>query len=223
MIYRFTSSKVVYARVQRYVIGSAWLGTGMLWLGDGIQKLGYASKRKNLVESKALVIANHKVEIPCDVEFIEKVIHVESGCRLMINKDSSMLALSCDDYIFSKQNIGEWYDVNPPYIRTSFESGTIDLFYRSYEMDEEGFLLIPDVAEYREALVWNVLKNLILEGYKLKDPRIDFVFAEEMWEKYKHSAKGKVRRFSRDERERFARMWNSLNTSFIDHSLMDVQ
>jgi hypothetical protein len=218
MIYQFTSSKVVIARVGRFINGSSWISISAMYLGDGIQELGYASKRKNKVESKSLIVENHKAEIPCDLEILEYVYY--NGCRLPLNRDSRMLALTCDDYVWDNQG-ANWYDIEVPYIRTSFESGKIEITYRGFEYDIDGYIMIPDLVSYREALVWYMLKNLVLEGYALKDQRIDFNYCEQMFDKYKRKAKSQVKKFSRDQREQFARMWNSTNINFVESNLFN--
>lgn len=217
MIYRYISSKVVIGRVSRFVEDQNWISTSFLDLGDAIQEIGYASKKTATSECELLQVFNHKVELPCNLEFIEKIEY--KGDRLPITKDSSILGLSKDDYKWNRA--GDFYSVNYPFIHTSFAEGEIKLFYRQYEIDNEGFLVIPDIAEYRLALQWYILSSLLLQGYRLKDNSISHNYCMNMFMKYKTAAKSKVKRFSKDERLSFSRMWNSLNTEYIDSILID--
>lgn len=220
MVYNYTTSKVVFARVQRFIDTNDWVGSGMMYLGDCIQSLGYASRRKNATDTNQIVIANHKGELPCDLEFIEKVVYKE--CRLPINRDSGMLALVDKvNYTWEKDSVNQdWYDIDPPYIVTSFEEGELELFYRAYEMDEDGFLMIPDLPNYRNALVWYVLQQLLLEGFKLKNTTINHSYAVQMFDMYESKARSEVKRMSRDQRQAFSNMWNSLNLDNVKSTLM---
>lgn len=218
---RFTSSKSVIARVQRYINGNSWLAAAYMSLGDAIQEIGYATQADATKEDELVTISNHTGEIPCDAEFIRMIHH--EGCRLPVTKDVTIHALDCDDYTWGKNGTGDYYQIVYPYIKTSFESGTVKVFYDKFNTDEEGFVNIPDEAEYRRACMWYVLADLILEGYKLNDKSISHGYAMSQFDSYKNKARSKVNEFSYDEREAFSRMWNSLNTQNVEQLFTDIQ
>jgi hypothetical protein len=221
MIYRYISSKVVIGRVGRYFEDRNWISTSFLDLSDAIQEVGYSSQNTSTKETCLVKTINHRAELPCDLEFIIKVEYRDA--RLPISKDPTIIGLSEDDYVWGKSNLGDFYGVQPPYIVTSFESGEIKIFYKKYETDSDGFLMIPDLAEYRSALEWFLIGRLILQGYKLKDASITHDYSMRMYETYRAKVKSKIKRFSRDERIAFSRMYNSLNIEFADSVLMDVE
>lgn len=219
---RFVSSKVVIARVQRFINGNSWLAPAYMSLGDAIQEIGFATQGSHTKEERLIPVVNHTAEIPCDVEFIKMIYY--QGKRLPVTNDSTILGLVCDDFVWGKSGLGEYYKIeNYPYINTSFESGEIKLFFEKYNTDEEGFIKIPDEAEYRRACMWYVLADLILEGYKLNDKSVTHAYAMSQFDTYKQKARSKVNEFTFDEREAFSRMWNSLNTSNIELLLTDTQ
>lgn len=51
-----------------------------------------------------------------------------------------------------KWNGTEWYKTDGRYILTSFETGCITLFFGRVPLDRDGFLMIPDEGNYKEAL-----------------------------------------------------------------------
>jgi hypothetical protein len=59
-----------------------------------------------------------------------------------------------------------FYKLVPNYIHTSFECGEITVHGNQLPLDEEGYPLIPDNENYKEALYWYVLTKLIESGYK---------------------------------------------------------
>lgn len=225
MITRYISSKQVIARLQRMIDGSNWITSAWMYLGDGIREIGYSTQRTHEVDTtnkpSKIQVVNHKAEIPCDLEIISKVEY--NNYRLPLNKDVSMDALSCDDYVWGKNQMGHWYSIKPPHIITSFEQGALNLFYRKYKLDKDGFLMIPDYPEYVWALTWFCLAILLLEGVKVKGEPITHAYALAQFERYEKKAKKRVKQLSRDQRQQLSNMWNSLNIESVTRQLMDTQ
>ena len=245
MIYKYDSSKVVIARLQRLFNDSSWVGTAVMDLGDAIQEVGYASRREFTNEKCLLQVENHRVEVPCDLEFIERIEYM--GCRLPINtqahrwdaatqfRTSTIQGIDDTDLTTDghepppfnpeqsvKQFNNDYYVYDSPFITTSFESGEIKLFYRKYDCDAEGFLMIPDIAEYRNALMWFVAASLIAQGFDPKNKDINHAYANMMYEKYRKKAISKVKRFSQDQRMEFSRMWNTLNMTHASQIFLET-
>lgn len=65
-----------------------------------------------------------------------------------------------------KQSIDIYYQIEMDYINTSFCDGMIRLHYLSQPMDCDGFPLIPDNGNYKEALYYYVRSKMIGCGYK---------------------------------------------------------
>ena len=57
------------------------------------------------------------------------------------------------------------YALKPGYITTNIATGYLKLSYDELPMDENGYLLIPDLASYREALYWYVVMKLKFPEY----------------------------------------------------------
>ena len=77
----------------------------------------------------------------------------------------------------------EWYRLNYDRIQTSFECGIITVYYMGLPLDEENFLMLPDVEEFHEAVYWYVRMKLIEAGFE--DKVFNHTMAQAEW--WKHS------------------------------------
>jgi hypothetical protein len=75
-----------------------------------------------------------------------------------------------------------YYKISGNYIQFSFEEGFVKLHYLRRPLDKEGYPLIPDNENFKQALYWYVLKQLIGAGYKHQV--FDYGKCDEEFEKY---------------------------------------
>lgn len=68
-----------------------------------------------------------------------------------------------------------FYKLSGNYIHTSFEEGFIKLHYWTIPVDKEGFPLIPDNENFKQALEFHVMRRLIAAGYEHKIFTYDYV------------------------------------------------
>lgn len=59
-----------------------------------------------------------------------------------------------------------YYKIQGPYIQTSEECMFVKLHYKGLQLDSDGYLMVPDVEEYKSALTYYVLRQLIGAGFK---------------------------------------------------------
>lgn len=137
------------------------------------------------------------------------------GLRIAYSPDRSIYGMNtCDDYIWGKTvDCESYYTIDNGRIRTSFESGAIKIFYKKFECDEEGYITIPDIAEYKEALVWQVYANLQLEGYKPKLQNMSFQEAEQRAEALIRKARGRMKQLTKDQRIALSKQMTSTNSN----------
>lgn len=64
-----------------------------------------------------------------------------------------------------------WYQTELGWIQSSLCSGTLTINYLAVPVDEEGFPLVPDNGDYKEALYWYCRSKLIGAGYDDKTIR----------------------------------------------------
>jgi hypothetical protein len=58
-----------------------------------------------------------------------------------------------------------WYKLDGRHILTSFEEGYITLFFGKVPTDRDGFLMIPNEGNFKEALTWFLQARLAGRGY----------------------------------------------------------
>jgi len=229
MVYRYTSSKSIIGRVSRLVDSADWKSMGSLYLSDGIQKIGlnhatkYTATKGNDLEvgnTCLLPVANHLAEIPSDLEILVRVFY--KGLRLPYSIDPAIHALNgCDDYLWGKNGSGtDFYAINDGFIKTSFASGEIKLIYKKFDCDQEGFIMIPDVVEYKEALVWTVFTSLLLEGYKAKLQGMSFGEAESRAYDKVSVARGRMKQMNKDEREALSKQLTTKQLSGLTNEII---
>lgn len=61
-----------------------------------------------------------------------------------------------------------YYKLQGNYIQTSFESGFIKIHYLALPVCQDGYPLIPDNENFKQALEWHVIRRLIGSGYEHK-------------------------------------------------------
>jgi hypothetical protein len=60
----------------------------------------------------------------------------------------------------------DWFAIEMGWITTSFADGVVRLYYRSQPLDDNGFPLIPDNENYKQAIYWYVRAMMIGAGFK---------------------------------------------------------
>lgn len=107
-------------------------------------------------------------------------------------------------------NTIDYYQLQYNHIKTSFSDGVIIILYRQLDLDKEGYPLIPDLEEAREALFWYVCSRLCFTGYKLPESAMDFKFCNAEAEKFFRKAKDIIKIQSTDEKESQVQLLNNL-------------
>lgn len=141
------------------------------------------------------------------------------GSRLRLGSDISLAGLSdTNPRTTVIQPNGDYYIINGDYIVTSFESGFyLKLYYKAFATDKDGLPLIIDDHDYKEAVYWYCLSQLILQG-SINLPNIDFKFAHEMWDSKRPLAANNVKMPSIDGMEKFKNGWLRYTSSINNYS-----
>lgn len=100
-----------------------------------------------------------------------------------------------------------YYNLKPGAIETTFDFGEVELIYTGATSDENGFPLIPDVYEFKEAIAWYIISRLLLGGYE--HPTINWQMADQKWERLRVAARNKLKMPSIDRMQALANMWTS--------------
>lgn len=122
------------------------------------------------------------------------------------NVTDEMTSLRENRYIAAGINPYEaWYTVNPGYINTSFEEGTIEISYYALPVDDRGHPKIPDDEAYKWAVEYYVKIRLIGRGYTF--PQESLLVCKEEWKKYREQAKSNADMPNIDQIDNFVKRW----------------
>ncbi len=175
MIYNNVSIKTLLS----YIKGSfnfnddAWKTDCIEYIGWGLEFLGSSPFFEKT--HKNIEIKSYRGALPTNLNTIIEIQYC--GQKLSLNRSNDFL-----DSYGSNVNYydGESAQLNPNWIHTSFETGTVTIFYFKLPTDDEGFPLIPDNPKVFEALNWWVIYKLLTGGHKHHTIK-DWKEAYQMW------------------------------------------
>jgi len=127
--------------------------------------LGLLSSRGTLLEDTLeLKIVEYRAELPSN---LVQVVAVRDHCSLtpLTYTTDTFSYLVCDDSVNRFCTCPDTYRINPNFILTSFKEGTIDMSYKGFAVDEEGFPLIPDDESFKMAIEYYCAKRLGQKAY----------------------------------------------------------
>lgn len=234
-IQKTVSCKAILAKIGRTFkpSNSGWIIEAIEDIGWAIQAIGYHAGFEKK-DSGKIQVTNHRYKIPCDLERITAVGYfVPSGTgdnilnpdgstpdisqeddaycgykevKLLLGSDLTGYGLSTDNpRTTSMTPATPYYNLNPDYIITSFETGQIRIYGVGFSVDKEGFPTIIDDFDYKSCVEWYIVSQMILSGYK--NPEINYKMANEMFDMYRKKAEAACKVPSLDGMERFAASW----------------
>lgn len=239
MNYRTVSSQQIIGKVFRDFRPSEtdWTAGDVLeWIGETVENIGHHTGF--VKKSKTLEISDYRCKLPCDLESLHMVEYQgaplacgsdRSGFGLVWEEKTNKTSKSSDLQFYTDiegftdlpngitYNDDPYYLINPDYIQTSFRDGTVKLHYQGFNVDKDGFPLIPDEYNYREACTWNIIYHLLLRG--MRHPTIQWDNALELTNQYIVKARNRAKTQSIDQAERFKRMWTRLIPPNYSHSV----
>lgn len=101
------------------------------------------------------------------------------------------------------------YDLKMDYLQTTEESMFVKIHYKALPVDKEGYPLIPNVQEYKEALYWYVMKKLIASGFQhpvIPSDLNGIEYCEKKYETYAGRALGEIKM---PDQDRMFKLWAS--------------
>lgn len=134
------------------------------------------------------------------------------GIRMVLATDSSGYGLSSDSPRTTATTPGRnYYSIDGEYVKTEFESGLIKLHYIGFSLDKNGYPMIIDDFDYKTAIEWYLIQEMILGGFK--HPEVSWREANSMWDTYRLRAENAVKGISLDGAERFRAGWNRISNN----------
>lgn len=202
MIINYVSSKLVIARVFEdfNVDYTDWVGRSHEWIGAALSNVGHGLMLVD--EFKEVEVENYKAKLPC---FVEGLNYIEyEGQRLPPIKSADFVnATKKAETVFDFN----YYRIQNGYVYTSFETGTVVVYYRTYateydKLTNNYYPMVPDNEKVLEYLVFEVLRHMLMRGYKHHTLNLNYVEGKiNGVSGLKHKARNGMKRLSRDERE----------------------
>lgn len=179
-----------------------------------IQKVGMPSIFNE--KTATINIDNYRGKLPSDYYEIIQV-------RLIDNNTPSIaFRYSTDSFHMSPNKIDSsdlTYKLQGSCIFTSIKEGTIEIAYRAFLTDEDGFPLIPENGSFEEALELFIKKNYFSTQFELgKIPQQVLQHIEQQYAWAVGQAQSDLIRPSLDQLESFTNSWNTLIQRTNSHS-----
>lgn len=135
------------------------------------------------------------------------------------NSQSYLLVRGADLKQLTEFSNTDYYIPYADHIQTSFKCGEVILFYRGMPSDKNGLPQIPDEQNAINAMMWYIMSQLAIGGYKFPDAKMDYDYCDKKFYFYLREAKKKIKYWSTDKKEAFLNYWVNLvpQRSYYEH------
>lgn len=166
------------------------------WIAEAMEFI--SSPEYLQTKEVCLEIKQYKGELPCDLVEILQVkcgnnpLPLSTRHTVSKNKDNGLNSFNtlnhppynqlAGDVTISGQDTGSTlpnsYELVPGFIKTSFKEGEVTIFYKGILSDEEGYPLVPNEQNAKEALFWYCFSKMLIGGFE--HPTIRYADAQHM-------------------------------------------
>lgn len=183
-----------------------------------IRLIGAPLTYTNKVTDPPLQLISYKVEIPCDLIDIRGIRYLGyNGCQdgVAMREATNLYHKSITEQGNEVELAREYtYTLDKGIIFTSREEGYIEISYRGFMLDEEGFPLIPDDEDTKLAIEYYIMFRYLEQLWsmgKITDKVFQYYDQKKCW--YMGAANTSLQMPSIDKMES---MMNSLNRLIIN-------
>ena len=240
MVYNTVSTESVVSRIIRNckLQDATYADDIYEWINEAVDQLLIRWRLPRTY--KKIDITDHVEALPCELVVLDAVVYNGQRLRLgegiLDNKAYPLQPLKKDiTTYFSDTTSPEWvnqqdysilrgldltavdtintidfYNIEPGYIKTSFETGSIWIFYKIRKTDKYGLPLIPDIEAAKEGIFYYVAGKLLFSGLKLPNPDVTIGYCDERSSILLKKAKSTIKSMSMEEKESQLQMWNNL-------------
>jgi hypothetical protein len=215
MNYKTISSKAIVERIFG-LLGNTisqdsdrLLGNVIEWIGSGIELIGILPAMERIDET--FTVKDGRVALPCNLYLINSVAYQDQW--LPYGSQTFNYDLHCTNCVNESRaaDLDFSYILNPNYLMTNVpEDDTICLSYVRYATDDDGFPLVPDKEEVKQALFWTCVTYLMLGGFEHPNREITYSFADNQRIKYIGMASANLAMMDKPRLETFRRSFVKL-------------
>jgi len=210
-IYKYCSVKEVIAKVYRdlELKDTSKVFDMVEWSAEALERIGAVQQLETVIEKWS--VTNYRIGLPCNFDKLNQIYY--NGYPLTHSSSTfgnvlinPYLNSTVDDLTLEKLNGNpallttnpisyksrDTFTINKGYITTSFETGDIYVSYDRIPVDAEGFPMIPDDANYKQALFWYIASMLQLPSWFNGDKDSRFEHCNQMWTRFAGTAGAKA-------------------------------
>lgn len=170
---------------------NSWMNDGIAAIADGVRLMRCTVPFEKI--TKCLIVSNRRALKPKGyIAFIA------------LHKDGQLVQ-SNRGFDNEECLLEAGYQTNPGYFICPFNKGTIDLTYLAIPVDDGGFPLVYDDADYVEALRWKIIMSLMEGGYQ--HPVFSYSDAEKRWDTHSNRAVNSIKMGTVDEARVMGERW----------------
>lgn len=192
-----------------------WIEYRGVHLPLGVDKSDYAYVRRRSGERNNILTSQETLELSKEIDRLNALREMDltddvaNAIQDSIRKINMYVGTGKLAAHSVNQYCSEYYNLDGPYIKTSFESGVICVRSSCFMLDDNDKPLIVNTQKYLEAVSWFVISRLLLGGQS--HPVITWKEANYQWEEvWKPRAQNEPKMPGIDELERFTNRWTSL-------------
>lgn len=207
---RYISSRVIIDKVYRDLNleedNDRWQDI-IEWIGEAIEAIhiSYTLQSKTV----QLEVSNFRALLPCDFY---------SLIMAKVNGVASKESANPFDFNSNQPRSIRSHFIEYPYIKLNCDNGFVDLAYYAFPLDNENFPLVPDNYQVKEALMWYILKKMIMGGWKHSDPTFSYVYCNDKWNEYCRKSKAYYKMPDLAEMESLKTYWVRLVPQIHAHN-----
>ncbi len=171
------------------------------WIGEGLQYIG--SYYQYIEKETTIDIIDYKGELPCDLVTLLRIHNKSDNLSDSFNKSLIGTNSATNNQISRNSNTMRDYNITNNVVTASYKTGKMYVQYLAFPLDCDGFPEIPDVVDYKDALMWKCAYQLSLRGYTFKSPQLNnYQYVEDKWKRYCIQARAAINMPDADTMER---------------------
>lgn len=163
------------------------------WASEANELIGAPLQLETVVLSESIdgpaKIKGYQCRIPDDVVNILSVYYNETNSTAFRKINRSM-----STNMRTKLDSHEvFYALKPRYIYFNKKDGYMDMVYSRYEKDEDGYILIPNLMSYIDAIYWYIVMKITYPEWRNGKVRDSVYFdSKRSWNFFKNKAYGEI-------------------------------
>lgn len=213
MVHKYISSKNIIAKVYSDFNLQKSLDENTLieWIAEALE---YMEVRMYLQQrSEEVEIKNFKGLIPCDYHSTNQVEYCNVG---MVGSQKTRLPnIDGESYYVNNGN----YTIQYPYIHVDFvKDGNVTLHYNAIPVDKEGYPLVPDNVQTRDACMKYIHYKIKYAGWVAQEVDTTiYDYIKNEWYAAADKARGHNAMLDPDHWQGIAQGWQRLIPNVLDH------